>query len=195
MYFPVFIDLSEKEILVIGAGTIAARRIGTLCGFAGHITVVAPEICGEIRGLAERYPITLREGMFEESLLGSGAESFEPSGTRAAAPPAKTGGAEIPAEAKAAAPPAKPGTAGIPAEARADMVLAATDDPALNRRVASLCRDRGIPVNVCSEKEACDFYFPSVVREGDIVIGINASGKNHGLVKRTRQKLEEFLKK
>lgn len=147
MYFPVFIDLSEKEILVVGAGTIAARRIRTLCGFAGKITVCAPEIAEEIRELSQRYPVILREVPFSEEML----------------------------EEK-------------------DVVLAATDDRALNRRVAELCRGRGIPVNVCSEKELCDFYFPSVVQDDEIVIGINASGKNHGLVKQTRIKLEEFLK-
>lgn len=179
MYFPVFIDLSEKEILVVGAGTIAARRIKTLCGFAGHITVAAPEISSEIRALAEQYPITLIEGIFEEALLEPGKESAGESFGVSREDSESSG----------------PGSAGTTAGRRADMVLAATNDPGLNRRIASLCRDRGIPVNVCSEKEACDFYFPSVVREGDVIIGINASGRNHSLVKQTRQKLEEFLKK
>lgn len=193
MYFPVFIDLSEKEILVVGAGTIAARRIKTLCGFAGHITVAAPEISSEIRALAEQYPITLREGIFEETLLEPGMESAgESFGVSREDSELSKESSELSGEDSKLS---GSGSAGTPAGRRADMVLAATNDPELNRRIASLCRDRGIPVNVCSEKEACDFYFPSVVREGDVVIGINASGRNHSLVKRTRQKLEEFLKK
>ena len=43
-YFPVFIDISEKKIVVIGGGTIATRRIKTLTEFAKDITVVAPEV-------------------------------------------------------------------------------------------------------------------------------------------------------
>ena len=76
-----------------------------------------------------------------------------------------------------------------------DLVLAATNDRKLNSRIGELCREQGIPVNVCSRKEDCDFFFPSVIQKGDLVIGINASGKNHSLVKRTRQEMEEFLRK
>ena len=36
MYFPIFIDLSDREILMVGGGTIAARRVKSLCGFAGQ---------------------------------------------------------------------------------------------------------------------------------------------------------------
>ena len=148
MYFPVFIDLSQKKVLVVGGGAIASRRVGTLSGFAGHITVQALEISEEIRGLAAHFPIALRREAFSpEALLGM------------------------------------------------DLVLAATNDPELNCRIAKLSREQGIPVNVCSKKEECDFFFPSVIQRGDLVIGINASGKNHSLVKRTRQELEEFLKK
>ena len=52
LYFPLFIDLSKKKIVVIGAGTIAKRRIRTLYDFVGQITVVAPEIHPDIQKLA-----------------------------------------------------------------------------------------------------------------------------------------------
>ncbi len=42
-YFPLFVDLSEKKVYVIGAGTIAKRRIRSLIDFTDHLTVVAPE--------------------------------------------------------------------------------------------------------------------------------------------------------
>ena len=47
-YFPLFVDLSGKNVLVVGAGKIASRRIRTLRGFTEHITVVAPEIAPEL---------------------------------------------------------------------------------------------------------------------------------------------------
>jgi siroheme synthase (precorrin-2 oxidase/ferrochelatase) len=55
------------------------------------------------------------------------------------------------------------------------------------------CKERGIPVNVCSDQKLCDFQFPSVIRDGEVVIGLNASGKDHSLVKASRQKLERLL--
>ena len=39
----------------------------------------------------------------------------------------------------------------------------------------------------------CDFQFPSVVLSGDMVIGINASGKDHGLVREARRRVEQAL--
>lgn len=45
-FFPLFTDLTEKKIVVCGAGEVASRRVETLLGFAGEIVVVAPE-CSE----------------------------------------------------------------------------------------------------------------------------------------------------
>lgn len=53
-YFPIFIDLSDKKIVVIGGGVIATRRIQSLQNFAGSITVVAPEITEELHNLYEQ---------------------------------------------------------------------------------------------------------------------------------------------
>lgn len=151
MYFPLFVDLTDREILVVGGGTVASRRIRVLTGFCGHITVIAPEISPEI------------------------ARSISPD----------SGGCGLTVFQRTFEPPDLDGR---------DLVLAATDDAGLNRRIAEMCRAKGIPVNDCSDQKFCDFQFASVVRDGDIVIGINASGKNHRLVKETRQSIERCLK-
>lgn len=52
-YFPLFVDISDKKIVVVGGGNIAARRVRTLLYFTEDITVVSPEICEELRGLAD----------------------------------------------------------------------------------------------------------------------------------------------
>ena len=72
-YFPVFIDLSEKKILVVGAGRIAARRVKTLTDFAPDITVAAPSVCEELRRLEAEGRIRILERGFEEQDL-DGAE-------------------------------------------------------------------------------------------------------------------------
>ena len=69
LYFPIFIDLSEKHIVVIGAGKIASRRVRTLLEFAGKITVVAPEISEEILAMAGKGPVQLKKRAFEEADL------------------------------------------------------------------------------------------------------------------------------
>ncbi len=64
------------------------------------------------------------------------------------------------------------------------LVLAATDDPAVNAAVAAACRARGVPVNNASDQAQCDFQFPAVAVRGDLVAGINAGGTDHSLVRR-----------
>lgn len=44
MRFPLFVDLKDKKVVLIGGGTIASRRIGTLRLFGCRIVVVSPEL-------------------------------------------------------------------------------------------------------------------------------------------------------
>ncbi len=48
-YFPLFVNLEERKIVVVGAGKIAERRIGTLLSFGAQITVIAPEATEKIK--------------------------------------------------------------------------------------------------------------------------------------------------
>lgn len=57
-YFPIFIDISEKKIVVIGGGTIATRRVTALTQFSGQIEVVAPSITPELLQLVDNGEIT-----------------------------------------------------------------------------------------------------------------------------------------
>lgn len=57
-------------------------------------------------------------------------------------------------------------------------VIAASGDAALNRQVARLCRERGIPVNVVDDKEACSFLFPALVKRGELSVGISTGGSS-----------------
>lgn len=58
-YFPLFMDISEKKIVVAGAGNIAARRVKTLSSFCNHITVVAPSVHPELEKLAQEGKISI----------------------------------------------------------------------------------------------------------------------------------------
>ena len=77
----------------------------------------------------------------------------------------------------------------------ADLVLAATDDPKLNDEIHSVCKCLGILVNVCSDQRKCDFQFPGIVKDEEVVIGINAAGTDHHKVKKLRECIEEAFAK
>ena len=47
-YFPMFVDLMDKKVIVVGAGTIAKRRIRSLTEFTDQLVVIAPEVNHEL---------------------------------------------------------------------------------------------------------------------------------------------------
>lgn len=64
-YFPFFTDIKNKEILIVGGGSVALRKAEKLLTFEPKITVVAPDIRPEILALN----VKTAERRFEESDL------------------------------------------------------------------------------------------------------------------------------
>lgn len=74
-----------------------------------------------------------------------------------------------------------------------DYVIVATDDRALNRRIAQHCKAEKIPVNVVDDPELCSFIFPSVIKRGDLTIGISTSGTSPAYAQQLRREIEADL--
>lgn len=62
-FFPVFLDMTGRKVLVYGAGKIASRRVETLLRFGAEITLIAPEIMPEMEAVLEKY----QRGEFEKA--------------------------------------------------------------------------------------------------------------------------------
>jgi precorrin-2 dehydrogenase/sirohydrochlorin ferrochelatase len=71
------------------------------------------------------------------------------------------------------------------------MVIAATGNPAVNEQVYRAARERAVLCNSVDEPERCDFYYPAVVKRGDLQIAISTAGKSPALAQRIRKELEE----
>ena len=135
-YFPLFIDISKKTFLVVGAGNIAARRILKLKEFGCKIIVVAKSIAVTIMDLQDDRLI-LKERAYDSSDV-----------------------------------------VGV------DYVIVATNDKELNEKIVWDCKKAGVIVNDASNYKNCDFYFPGIVTEEEMVIGVTSSGSNHKLARR-----------
>ena len=55
------------------------------------------------------------------------------------------------------------------------------------------CKKHHIWVNVASDQALCDFRFPALVEEDDIVAGINSCNNDHGKVREVSAKIREIL--
>jgi precorrin-2 dehydrogenase / sirohydrochlorin ferrochelatase len=75
----------------------------------------------------------------------------------------------------------------------ASLVIAATDDSALQKTIAAAARVRKIWVNVVDVPPLCDFIAPAVVTRGDIQIAISTGGAAPALAKHLRRKLESWI--
>jgi len=70
------------------------------------------------------------------------------------------------------------------------LVIAATDDQMLNRRVSRCAQERGLLVNAVDQPEDCNFIVPSIIRRGDLQVAISTSGKSPALARKLRQEME-----
>ncbi len=70
-YFPLFLDLRGRPVLVAGGGMVAERKVKLLVASGAKVTVVAPELCAALARRVARGKIAHRAGEFHESDLES----------------------------------------------------------------------------------------------------------------------------
>ncbi len=164
-WFPVYEKMDQKTFLMIGGGTVAARKVNRLRqyfaadqGGTVRIRLLAPEteiavdaVCTE--AAEELKPVTDMP-IYVEWI-----------------PRAYVSGDE---------------TLG-------DYVIAATDSKELNAEIARRCHRQQIPVNVVDDTSLCTWLFPSLVRRGDLMIGISTGGASPAYAGQLRRQLEETV--
>jgi precorrin-2 dehydrogenase/sirohydrochlorin ferrochelatase len=144
--FPIFLKLTGRSCVVIGAGHLAESKIASLRAANAAITVIAPEASSSIAEQAAAGELTLHRRPYQRGDL---AGTF--------------------------------------------LVVAATNDPAVNRAVFAEATASGVLCNAVDDPPFCDFYFPSVVRRGDLQIAISTAGSSPALAQQLRKELNEQL--
>jgi len=76
-----------------------------------------------------------------------------------------------------------------------DLVVVATDDLKLQKRVFLECEKRNILCNSVDSIDYCNFIFPSYIKRGDLVISFSTSGSSPSLSKYLRRAFERLLPK
>jgi precorrin-2 dehydrogenase/sirohydrochlorin ferrochelatase len=144
--FPIFLKLTGRPCIVIGAGNLAESKVESLLAANGKVTVIAPKANARIVSLADGGEITWHQ---REYATGDLANQF--------------------------------------------LVVAATNVPAVNRAVFAEAEASGVLVNAVDDPPFCDFYFPSVVRRGDLQIAISTAGASPALAQRLRKEINAIL--
>lgn len=140
--YPVSLVVAGKHCVVVGGGAVAARKVAGLLAAGALVTVVAPEVCDEIRAM--------RVECVERSYVEGDLDS-------------------------------------------AWLAVAATDDPALNRRVHADGREARVWVNAADDPDACTFTLPAVVRRGPVTVAVSTAGRSPALAGWLREQIAELL--
>ncbi len=70
------------------------------------------------------------------------------------------------------------------------LVIGATDDMRLSRRISADAESRGMLCNIADVPDVCNFILPAVIRQGDLLLTVSTSGKSPAFSKHLRKQLE-----
>ena len=71
------------------------------------------------------------------------------------------------------------------------LAVVATSSRSLNERIYHDAQVRGVLCNVVDVPDLCDFFYPSIVRRGDLQIAVSTAGQSPSLAQKIRQQLEK----
>ncbi|MBB5064145.1 bifunctional precorrin-2 dehydrogenase/sirohydrochlorin ferrochelatase [Granulicella mallensis] len=144
--FPIFLKLTARPCVVVGAGLIAESKIESLLLAEARVTVIAPEALPRVQEWAEAGELQWHR---REYAPGDLAGAF--------------------------------------------LAVAATATPTVNRAVFTEANAADILCNAVDDPPFCDFYFPSVVRRGELQIAISTAGESPALAQRLRKEINAQL--
>jgi siroheme synthase-like protein len=75
----------------------------------------------------------------------------------------------------------------------ASIVIASTDDTAVNEQIAADCRRRRIPVNVVDVTPLCEFIVPAIIDKGSVTLAVSTGGKSPALARTLKEDLQRLI--
>ncbi len=73
------------------------------------------------------------------------------------------------------------------------LVVAATNDDAVNRAVADSAKSKRIPVNVVDQPALCSFIMPSIIDRSPVIVAVSSGGASPVLARLLRARLESLV--
>jgi len=68
-YFPLFVNLNHKPVLVVGGGEVASRKVDSLVRAGASVTIVSPQVEDYLSQLIDKGECQWIQGFYSEELL------------------------------------------------------------------------------------------------------------------------------
>lgn len=65
-YYPIFLDVEDRDVLIIGGGNVCARKAETMLRYGARVTIVSPDFTDEIEEWARAGSVTIKRKPYEE---------------------------------------------------------------------------------------------------------------------------------
>lgn len=188
--YPIFCRLDNLRLLVVGAGEVGEEKLRFILKSSpnAQVTIVAPWMGPDLKELLDSYqPVADGRWQISRKHLVD---------WRSSKPGINEGSKPGPADPSQL----RPGSVHyLPREFRPDdvadfdLIVAATNLPAVNQAVYRAAKTYRRLVNVADTPDLCDFYLGSIVSRGPLKVAISTNGQSPTFAKRFRQWLEAAL--
>lgn len=74
-----------------------------------------------------------------------------------------------------------------------NLVIAATDDEDINRRVAKEGKALGVLLNVVDQPDLCSYITPAIIDRAPMIVAMSSSGKSPVLIRMLREQIEKIM--
>lgn len=145
-YLPIFTNLKNRPVLVVGGGTVAQRKVDMLLKAGARVSIVAKQLNTTLQTQHTSGNVQWLGRDFSESQLDN-----------------------------------------------VYLVIATTDDAALNRRVFDTAEAKQRLCNTVDDQAHCNFIFPAIIDRSPIQLAISSGGTAPVLARLLREKLEALL--
>jgi len=68
-YYPIYLDIEGRNVVIIGGGNVCARKAETMMNYGARVTVVSPEFTDEIEQWAKEGCLQLKRKKYDETDL------------------------------------------------------------------------------------------------------------------------------
>jgi precorrin-2 dehydrogenase/sirohydrochlorin ferrochelatase len=76
MFYPIYLSLKNKRVIVIGGGPVAERKVESLLGTGAEIVVISPAVTDRLELLAQENRIVLRRRLYQQGDCADAALVF-----------------------------------------------------------------------------------------------------------------------